>query len=93
MLKRWLSVFFYIYLLFLVVFLFQLVFYDVFLFINFASLTFKFYKMKRTCLIFFCLLLAANMLAVPAYRGKIKVRQPDGTVLTFYMVGDERNHY
>lgn len=49
--------------------------------------------MKQTCLIFFCLLLAAEMLAVPAYRGKIKVRQPDGTVLTFYMVGDERNHY
>lgn len=38
------------------------------------------------------LLAPANLSAVPAYPGKMKVRQADGSVLTIQLVGDEYGH-
>ena len=45
----------------------------------------------------FALLLAAlaclQAFAIPAHRGLVKVSQPDGTLLTIDLVGDEFYHY
>ena len=38
------------------------------------------------------LLAPANLSAVPAYPGKMKVKQADGSVLTIQLVGDEYGH-
>lgn len=38
------------------------------------------------------LTICCNMNAMPAYRGVLKHTQPDGTVLTYYLRGDENCH-
>lgn len=49
--------------------------------------------MKRIFLLsLLSLCLTTSLKAVPAYRGALKAAQPDGTVLTFYVHGDERSH-
>ena len=47
---------------------------------------------KFTTLAASLLLGAMSMQAVPAYRGAIKAKQPDGTTITLYMQGDEYSH-
>ena len=47
---------------------------------------------KRTILSVASLLLAGSMMAVPAKRGAISARQPDGKTITFYLQGDEHRH-
>ncbi|MBQ3630974.1 MAG: M6 family metalloprotease domain-containing protein [Prevotella sp.] len=51
--------------------------------------------MRRARLLMAALLLALaaqTVNAVPAWRGPIKAKQPDGSVITFYMTGDEFGH-
>lgn len=49
--------------------------------------------MKRTLLFLLLALMSFSAMdAVPAYRGAVNVRQPDGSVITFFMRGDENNH-
>jgi M6 family metalloprotease-like protein len=43
-----------------------------------------------SALLLFCFVMAK---AIPAYRGAIKITQPDGSVLTFNLVGDENSHH
>lgn len=47
----------------------------------------------RKILFIICLLIGEGIaLPVPAFRGLMKVRQPDGTEVTIYKRGDERSH-
>lgn len=48
--------------------------------------------MKKTFSTLIATMLAASTFAVPAYRGALKAKQPDGTTITFYMTGDEHRH-
>lgn len=49
--------------------------------------------MKRLILLSaFMLGLLTAVMAAPAYRGAIRATQPDGTVITFYLHGDENGH-
>lgn len=49
--------------------------------------------MKRILLLTAALLLTLGQLqAVPAWRGALKARQPDGSVITYYLQGDEFGH-
>lgn len=49
--------------------------------------------MKRIIMLTAALLLTlTDLLAVPAWRGAMKHRQPDGTIVTYYMRGDEFHH-
>ena len=49
--------------------------------------------MKKITTLVASLFLGALLIqAVPAYRGAIKAKQPDGTVITFYIHGDEYGH-
>ena len=46
---------------------------------------------KKTILSVAALLFAGSMMAVPAKRGALSAKQPDGTTVTFYLQGDEHN--
>ena len=49
--------------------------------------------MKRILLFAAALLLTSGLLqAVPAWRGALKARQPDGSVITYFLQGDEFGH-
>ena len=49
--------------------------------------------MRKTILLLTVMLFAALAAeAVPAWRGPIKVKQPDGSVITIRMTGDEFGH-
>ena len=47
---------------------------------------------KKTILSVAALLCAGSMMAVPAKRGALSAKQPDGTTVTFYLQGDEHHH-
>lgn len=47
---------------------------------------------RRIFLAALALAAAAAIEAVPAYRGALKATQPDGSVITFYLHGDEHSH-
>ncbi len=47
---------------------------------------------KAILILFLALGMSSLVEAVPAYRGAIKARQPDGTIITIFMRGDEHGH-
>lgn len=49
--------------------------------------------MKRVSLFFMTVMLCLGMMAVPAHRGTVRVKQPDGSYVTLRLHGDEWRHY
>ncbi len=45
--------------------------------------------MKRLYTLLFALLIAARLFAEPVYPGRLEYTQPDGSVVGYYMHGDE----
>lgn len=50
-------------------------------------------SLRKICVLFLLFLCTASLWAVPAERTSLVVRQPDGTLLTLAMRGDEHFHY
>ena len=53
----------------------------------------KFKKMRSICLIFFLILTLNTAMAVKAPPYPVQVRQPDGSIITLYIRGDELYRY
>lgn len=49
--------------------------------------------MKRVSLFFMTVMLCLGMMAIPAHRGTVRVKQPDGSYVTLRLHGDEWRHY
>lgn len=50
-------------------------------------------RVIRVFFVFFIFCMSILVQAVPAYRGKVKMRQPDGSILLVQIVGDEYGHH